>query len=47
VDDVRAAIKRHFLGEEPFEIDRPRWWTQRQRAILYRITTDAAPLAEL
>jgi tRNA modification GTPase len=34
VDELRAAIRRRFLGDEPFDPTRPRWWTERQRAIL-------------
>ena len=47
VDEVRAAIRHQFLGPEPFDVDRPRWWTERQRLILHRATTDVSALSEL
>jgi tRNA modification GTPase len=46
VDELRRAIRRHFAGES-LEIDRPRWWTERQRAILQRSVSDPANLSEL
>jgi tRNA modification GTPase len=34
VGPLRAAIRRRFLGDEPFDPARPRWWTERQRKLL-------------
>jgi tRNA U34 5-carboxymethylaminomethyl modifying GTPase MnmE/TrmE len=34
VDALRSAVRQAFLGTQPFEIDRPRWWTERQRLAL-------------
>ena len=47
VGELRAAIRRHFLGAEPFDQERPRPWTERQRQILDRAATDPAALSEL
>ena len=41
VDELRRAIQRRF-GCESIDIDRPRWWTQRQRALLERALDDPA-----
>lgn len=34
IDELRQRILRHFCGETPIEVDRPRCWTVRQREIL-------------
>ena len=34
IDLLRRQIIRHFCGEAPIEIDRPRCWTERQRELL-------------
>jgi small GTP-binding protein len=34
VEELREAIQRHFLGAEPFDVGRARWWTARQREAL-------------
>ena len=47
VNELRAAIRRRFLAPEPFDVHRPRWWTERQRLILNCATTDASALSEL
>ena len=39
VDAVRAAVRRRF-GCETIDPDRPRWWTDRQRALLERAAGD-------
>jgi small GTP-binding protein len=46
IDALRRAIPRHF-GCENFDIDAPRWWTARQRAILHAACTNPAALAGL
>ena len=46
VDELRRAVRRHFTGES-IDLDRPRWWTERQRAILQRSAADPAALSEL
>ena len=43
VDELRRAIRRRF-GCESIEVDRPRWWTQRQRRALQRAATDPSEL---
>ena len=45
VDVLRAAIRRHFLGEAADDPRRPRWWTQRQRAVLGHLLGDAGARA--
>jgi small GTP-binding protein len=45
--ELRAAIRGRFLGAEPFDVERPRWWTERQREFLNRALTDPAALSEL
>jgi tRNA modification GTPase len=47
VDELRAAIRSYFLGSEPFDGDRARWWTERQRLILNRAMTDPSALSDL
>lgn len=37
VDALRAAVRDRFLGKAPFEWDRPRCWTERQRTTLARM----------
>jgi putative protein kinase ArgK-like GTPase of G3E family len=47
VDALRNAIKREFLGTAEFEINRPRYWTGRQRKTLERALGDPDALNEL
>jgi tRNA modification GTPase len=47
VDELRDAIKRRFLGPGHFAVDRPRWWTQRQRSILERALVDPTALSQI
>jgi small GTP-binding protein len=47
VDRLRKEIKRRFLGPEPFVIERPRWWTERQRSIVERALVDPTALSEI
>ena len=44
IDALRLALRRKFLGTEPFEINRPRWWTERQRLALQRASETGSPL---
>jgi tRNA modification GTPase len=37
IDRLRRQIIRHLCGREPIEIDRPRCWTERQRAMLQAV----------
>jgi tRNA modification GTPase len=34
IDALRTAIREHFLGPAPFDVSRPRCWTERQRSHL-------------
>lgn len=34
IDQLRAALRAHFLGPLPLALHRPRWWTERQRQYL-------------
>jgi tRNA modification GTPase len=34
IDALRTAIREHFLGPAPFDVSRPRCWTERQRSQL-------------
>ena len=44
VDRLRDAIKCYFFRPDELELDRPRWWTQRQREILERAMNDPGAL---
>ena len=44
VDGLRRAIRGHF-GCDGIDIDRPRWWTQRQRELLERAIENPAVLS--
>ncbi len=46
VGELRVAIRSAF-GCDRIEMDRPRWWTERQRDVLRRALTNPAALAEL
>ena len=37
VDALRSSVQRRFLGPAPYEISRPRCWTDRQREALRRL----------
>ncbi len=39
LDELRSGIQRHF-GCERLEVDRARWWTQRQRELLEQLQRD-------
>jgi hypothetical protein len=45
VDALSRAIKRRFLGAEPLDLGRARWWTERQRALLERALSEQRPIA--
>jgi small GTP-binding protein len=47
VDLLRATIRRHFLGPDPFDLTRPRPWTDRQREILRRVLAGRGTISEL
>lgn len=47
VDMLRRLIVRSLCGDEPITIDRPRYWTERQRAVLYRAFQDPTIITEL
>lgn len=44
---LRAAIRRYFLGPDPFDLTRPRPWTDRQRNILARVLEGRGALSKL
>jgi tRNA modification GTPase len=46
VDELRRAIRRHFDCES-VEVDRPRWWTERQRGVLEKALDVRAKVSEL
>ena len=45
VDALRSAVRERFVGVAPFESDRARWWTQRQRLALQRALETGSPLS--
>jgi tRNA modification GTPase len=47
IDALRRAVGRSFCGEEPMTVDRPRCWTERQRAILRSALQDPHSLDAL
>jgi small GTP-binding protein len=42
VDQVRRAIRRHFLGTDVVCVGQRRWWTGRQRVLLERVMAEGA-----
>jgi tRNA modification GTPase len=46
VDELRRRVRGHF-GCEAVELNRPRWWTQRQREVLLRAMGDPAAMGEM
>jgi len=47
IDDLRAAITKHFCPETPINPNRPRIWTIRQRDIVQRAVIEPAVLGEI
>lgn len=47
IDALRRTVVHSLCGEEPITIDRPRCWTERQRAILSSVMSDPARIVEI
>ena len=46
MDELRGAIRRNF-GCQDVQVDRPRWWTERQRTLLHRARIDPTVLNDV
>lgn len=45
MDALRGELRRAFLGVGAFEVERPRWWTPRQRFALRRAIETGQPVS--